>query len=91
MPHGHHNNLRTSSRSGLNSLLMGEFQYPRRIVMSNAYEAPSATTEAAIATAGRLDAIEQNQIQMSAQLTGIAQHFQTLLGSSLIAVAVAMA
>ena len=40
--------------------------------MSNAYEAPSATTEAAIATAGRLDAIEQNQIQMSAQLTGIA-------------------
>ena len=72
MPHGHHNNLRTSSRSGLNSLLMGEFQYPRRIVMSNAFEAPSAATEAAIATAGRLDAIEQNQIQISAQLTGIA-------------------
>lgn len=78
MPNGHQKYMWSSSRSGLNSMPSGEF--PRRIVMSDALKAAAATTAAAAATAGRRDAVEQNQIQMTAQLSGVSQQFQTLLG-----------
>ena len=46
--------------------------------VSDALDAAAAVTAAA--AAGRLDAVEQSQLQMTNQLAGIAQQLQALLG-----------
>ena len=66
-------NLRSSSRSGSNSTSPGVVKSPRRIAMSTVSDALDVAKAATAAAEGRLDAVEQSQIHMTAQLTGINQ------------------
>ncbi len=80
---GHHHNLRPSSRLGSKSTPTKASRSRRRVAMStvsDALDATAAASAAATAAVGRLDAVEQCQLQMTNQLTGIAQQLQALLG-----------
>jgi hypothetical protein len=76
---GHHHNLRPSSRLGLTSTPTKAARSRRRVTMSTVSDALDVAA-AASAAAGRLDAVEQSQLQMRNQLSGIAQQLQAGLG-----------